>query len=186
MTIWNDSIIKLIVSIIIYFFFLDIFYNCIFFNFYEIVTDNYPGCFFVLVHRCPCGWLSWLFSAWLGFLTRRLGLWWWLTVPRLLLVVMGVVVVLRGESVTLCTSARTVYAVVHVCVRVHMAVSGGSGAVDGEWLVTVLASLWLAFDFKYLMGFSWWRNLRTCHSWGSSLRCYTDFILFILFIFILF
>ena len=56
------------------------------------------------------------------------------TVPRLLLVVMGVVVVLRGESVTLCTSTRTVYALVRVCVSVHMAVSGGSGAVDGEWL----------------------------------------------------
>ena len=45
---------------------------------------------------------------------------------------MGVVAVLRGESVTLCTSARTVDDLVCVPVCVHMAVSGGSGAVDGR------------------------------------------------------
>ena len=39
---------------------------------------------------------------------------------------------------TLCTSARTVYALVRVCVHVHMAVSGGSDAADGEWLAMAL------------------------------------------------
>ena len=75
---------------------------------------------------------------------------------NIMVMVMGVVVELRDV------------ALVRVWVwTMNLHVTGGSDAVDGEWL----AYGGLATDFNFfLMGFLMKANLWTCHSWGSPLK----------------